>query len=82
MAHKVVYSKALRCTFFGNRKTCVAQNLRNMSYLIREEQEHQKIVQLKVFTIQFHASQFLDPFQKRAFSWSVQLEAVYLEALL
>ena len=25
---------------------------------------------------------FLDPIQKRALSWSVQLEAVYLEALL
>ena len=37
----------------------------------------------KVKMIQKRASQgFLDPIQKRALSRSVQLEAVYLEALL
>ena len=45
-----------------------------------------KIVQnraAKVKMIQKRASQgFLDPIQKRALSRSVQLEAVYLEALL
>ena len=67
----------------GNGKTCVAQNSCNLSYLIRQRQEHQKTLQLKVFTTHIHASQiFLDPIQKRALSRFVQLEAVYLEALL
>ena len=44
-------------------------------------QEHQKNVQLKVFTTYIRVSQiFLD--QNRALSRSVQLEAVYLEVLL
>ena len=42
---------------------------------------HQKTVLLKVFTISAFQI-FLDPIQKRALSRSVQLEAVYLEALL
>ena len=38
---------------------------------------------LKVFTTEIRSSQFfLDPIQKRAPAWSMQLEAVYLEALL
>ena len=49
-------------------------------------QNRAKIVQnraAKVRMIQKRASQgFLDPIQKRALSRSVQLEAVYLEALL
>ena len=49
-------------------------------------QNHAKIMQnraAKVKMIQKRASQgFLDPIQKRALSRSVQLEAVYLEALL
>ena len=44
------YSKALRCTFLGNGKTRVAQNSCNLSYLIRQRQDHQKTVLLKVFT--------------------------------
>ena len=47
---------------------------------------YQKNVQnraAKVKIIQKHASQgFLDPIQKRVLSRSVQLKAVYLEALL
>ena len=78
-----IYSKALRCTFLGNGKTRVAQNSCNLSYLIRQSQEHQKNVQLKVFTTYIHASQiFLGLIQKCALPRSVQLEAVYLEALL
>ena len=43
----------------------------------------QKNVHLKKQFIKKRASQgFLDPIQKRALSRSVQLEAVYLEALL
>jgi hypothetical protein len=43
----------------------------------------QKNVHLKYQFIKKRASQgFLDPIQKRALSRSVQLEAVYLEALL
>ena len=43
----------------------------------------QKNVHLKQQFIKKRASQgFLDPIQKRALSRSVQLEAVYLEALL
>ena len=69
--------------FLGTGKTCVAQNLCNLSYLIRQRQEIQKTVQHKVFTTYIRASQnFLDPIQKHALSRSVQLEAVYLEALL
>ena len=36
--------------FGGNGKTRVAQNSCNLSYLIRQRQEHQKNMQLKVFT--------------------------------
>ena len=36
--------------FLGNGKIRVAQNSCNLSYLIRQLQEHEKIVQLKVFT--------------------------------
>ena len=56
--------------------------LETIQCLIRQRQERKKNVQLKVFTTQIGASQiFLDPIQKRALSRSVQLEAVYLEAL-
>ena len=69
--------------FLGNQKTRVAQNSCNLSYLIRQRQGHQKTVQLKVFTTWICASQiFLNPIQKCALSRSVQLEAVYLKALL
>ena len=55
----IMYSKALRCTFFGEwNNSCIS-----------------KFVQLENLI-------FLDPIQKRAVSRSVQLEAVYLEALL
>ena len=51
--------------FWGNGKTLVAQNLCNLSYLIRQRQEHQITVQLKVFSTWIRASQiFLDPIQK------------------
>ena len=36
--------------FWGNGKTRVAQNSCNLTYLIKQRQEHQKTVQLKVFT--------------------------------
>ena len=36
--------------FLGNGKTCVAQNLCNLSYLIRGRKNYQKIEQVKVFT--------------------------------
>ena len=78
-----MYSKALRCTFFGKEKTRAAQNLCNFCYLIEWRQEDQKTVLLKVFTMQICSTQIvLDPIQKPAPARSVQLEAVYLEALL
>ena len=54
--------------------------------IVQDRAKSCKIMQnraAKVKTIQKRASQgFLDPIQKRALSRSVQLEAVYLEALL
>ena len=58
---KIINSKALRCTFLGNRKTCLAQNLCNLSYLISQRQEHQRTMQLKVFTC---ISNFFGPYSK------------------
>ena len=52
-------------------------------YLIGRNKNDQKNVLLKVFTTWIRSAQiFLDPIQKRAPAKSVQLEAVYLEALL
>ena len=60
-------------------------NLRKWNF-VQNRAKSCKIVQnraAKVKMIQKRASQgFLDPIQKRALSRSVQLEAVYLEALL
>ena len=54
--------------------------------IVQDRAKSCKIMQnraAKVKMIQKRASQgFLDPIQKRALSRSVQLEAVYLEALL
>ena len=56
------YSKALRCTFLGPEKIHVAQILCNLSYVIVGEQDHQKIVQLKVYPTQICVPQVsLDP---------------------
>ena len=43
-------SGALRCTFWGNGKTCVAQSSCKLSDLIKQRQDHQKTMQLKVIT--------------------------------
>ena len=69
--------------FFGKEKTRAAQNSCNFCYLISWRKDDQKPVLLKVFTSYIRSSQiFLDPIQKRAPARSVQLEAVYLKALL
>ena len=56
-----------------NEKTRVTQNLCNLSYLIRQRQDHQKTVQLKVFTT---SQIYMDPIQKRALSKFVQLKVL------
>ena len=77
------YSKALRCTFLGIGKTCVAQKLCNLSYLIRQRHEHKKTCSLWFSLHTFvHLNFLLDSIQKRALSWSVQTEALFLETLL
>ena len=58
--------------FLVMEKNCEAQNWCNLSYLKRQKHEYQKNVQLK----------FLDLIQKRELSRFVQLEVVYLKALL
>ena len=52
---KIIKSNALRCTFLGNRKTCLAQNLCNLSYLISQRQEHQK----KMCSLMFSLHRFV-----------------------
>ena len=63
------------------QKTCISS-----SHMPKNVQKRAKNVQKRaanVDLIKKRASQgFLDPMQKRALSRSVQLEAVYLEALL
>ena len=56
----------------------------HLKYLfIKKRAPQGRIYQKMCNNVQKHASQmFLDPFQKRAWSRSVHLEAVYLEALL
>ena len=62
------------------------QSMLTFYFILKSRKISSKIVQnraAKVKMIQKRASQgFLDPIQKRALSRSVQLEAVYLEALL
>ena len=70
-----IYSKALRCTFWGNGKTCATQNSCNLSYLIR--QEHQKLCSV-IFSLHnfVHLKFFLDPIQKCVLSVSAAQSSV------
>ena len=77
------YSKALRCTFFWERKNSCSSKFVQLLLLNRVKAVWLKNRAAQGFTTQIRLSQiFLDPIQKRAPARSVQLKAVYLEALL
>ena len=80
---EVAYSKALRCTFFGEWKNSCSSKFVQLGLLNNANGKTSKKRAAQGFHyINLCISNFLDPIQKRAFSRSVQLEAVYLEALL
>ena len=58
------YSKGLRYTFWGELKNSCSSNSCNLSYLIRQKQNHQKIMQLKFFTINSCISNVFGPYSK------------------
>ena len=58
------YSKGLRYTFWGELKNSCSSNSCNLSYLIRQKQNHQKIMQLKFFTINSCISNIFGPYSK------------------
>ena len=70
--------------FGGNGKTCVAQNSCNLSYLQNYDKGKsiKKLCSLRFSLNNSCISNISDPIQKRALSRSMQLEAIYLEALL
>ena len=51
---EITYSRPWDARSLGNGKTCVAQNVCNLSYLIRQRQDHQKNVQLFIFYFSLH----------------------------
>ena len=69
--------------FLGKEKTCGAQNSCNFCYLIGWKQDDQKIMLLKVLLHKFVQLKFFwTQFKNDIPARSVQLEAVYLKALL
>ena len=54
----------MRCTFWGNGKTHVAQNSCNLSYLIRQRQEHKKLCSLRFSLHEFVHLKFFGPYSK------------------
>ena len=77
------YSKALRCTFLGEWKNSCSSKFVQLELLNKAKARSSKNRAAQGFHyINSCISNFLDPIQKRALSRSVQLEAVYLEALL
>ena len=77
------YSKALRCTFFREWKNPCSSKFVQLELLNKANARTSKKRSAQGFHyINSCISNFLDPIQKRALSRFVQLEAVYLEALL
>ena len=77
------YSKALRCTFLGERKNSCSSKLVQLLLLNRVKARWSKNRAAQGFHyINSFSTIFLDSIQKRAPARSVQLETVYLEALL
>ena len=83
MGQKYLSSKALRCTFFEERENSCSSKFLQLLLLDRVKARCSKNRAAQGFHyINSFISNFLDPIQKRAFARSMQLEAMYLEALL
>ena len=58
------YCKVLRCTFWGGWKNSCSANSCNLSYLIRQRQEHQKMCTLSFSLHKFVHIKFFRPYSK------------------